>query len=131
MSAPEPKSPWLLYTLTLAVGFVVIAVSLVAIGRASTGLMQPAERDRTFLDQQIESAREIRAALARPIARPAPLPPITARPLHDVRAAEQARLRPHAPASGPGMDAMAMDTGAAPPAAPSYTYAVPDRFAPQ
>lgn len=133
MRKPEPKSPWLLYTGTLAVGVAVIAVSLVAIGHASVGLMQRTERDRTFLDQQIESAREIRAALAKPIAMPAPLPPVTARPLRDVTAAsaEPPRLPARTPKyARQGMDAMAMAPGARN-SAYYYVYPGPDRFTPQ
>ena len=48
------------------------------LGWAATAL-EPSEKHVTRLDQAVANAREIRAALAKPIPRPEPLPPITAK----------------------------------------------------
>jgi hypothetical protein len=116
MPPPVPRSPWLLYVTTLAVCVTVIVASVALIGRASSPFMTPGEREKTALALQVETAREIRAALKRPIVVP-PLPPITAQPLHEVRSAAQEPETPRPrvqaiPAAA--MDAMAMDLPAGP-----------------
>jgi hypothetical protein len=130
MHPPAPRSPWLLYVASLAIGLAVIATSLGLIAQASTGLTQRTEREKSFVDLQIESAREIRAALAKPITVP-PLPPITAKPLRDVRsvAAESSKSRMRAPiaSTARGMNAMAMQT----PDNQAAFYPTEDRFRPQ
>jgi len=55
------------------------------------------EREKTILDERIANAREIKAALSKPIARPEPLSPITAKRSNPVSAAVAAHtdvLRP-------------------------------------
>jgi hypothetical protein len=126
------RSHWLSYLATLSICLVIIAASVATIGWASVGMMQRAERNKSPLDVQIESAREIRAALKKPIVTP-PLAPITARPLREPRAvaAEQAdhRLAVQARAAQ-AMNAMAMDqSGMA--REPAASYTIQDRHAPQ
>jgi hypothetical protein len=92
---------------------------------------QTSASDRTLLQAQIDSSREIRRALSTPIAIP-PLPPISAH-LREVASAS-ARKRP-APAlalSPQALNAMAMAQTAAPPAevfdAPQPRYQSRDRL---
>ena len=74
----------------LAVYFAAIGTLLTCAGvgigqvvKASAGLSQQAgERDKTLVELRAESAREIRHALAKPLPRPEPLSPITARVAH-------------------------------------------------
>ena len=63
------------------VGFALagIAFGLTAAVKAATGTLQQTQRERTLLDVRMESAREIRQALAKPVPHPAPLPPVTTR----------------------------------------------------
>jgi hypothetical protein len=70
----------------LAIYFIIIgmplacaAIGLALMVQASAGLPQQAEREKTLLDLRVESSREIRQALAKPIPPPEPLPPLTAR----------------------------------------------------
>ena len=51
-----------------------------------------AEREKTVLNGRIESAREIRRALARPVPPPDPLPPITAKLAHPEKVAKPDKL---------------------------------------
>lgn len=127
MSMSSRKAPWLFYLTTLLVCLAVIAFSIGTIGQASVGMMQRADREKSPVDLQIESAREIRAALKKPIV-PPPLPPVTAKPLRDVSAvaaADQSRRLP-ANARPAAMNAMAMDQPASRGAA---SYPGPDRHA--
>jgi hypothetical protein len=52
-------------------------IGLAVVVKTAAGLSQPAAREKTLLDLRIESSREIREALAKPVAGPEPLPPIT------------------------------------------------------
>jgi len=70
--------------LILYIGVVVLALAGIAFGltavvKAATGTLQQTQRERTLLDVRVESAREIRQALAKPVPHPAPLPPVTTR----------------------------------------------------
>lgn len=57
-------------------------VAVIAVGLAQALIDDPAGKAaKTKLDERIESAREIRKALATPIPPPEPLQPITAKPL--------------------------------------------------
>ena len=63
----------------LGAGLLAVAV----VGLARPLIDDPAGREaKTHLDERIETAREIRRALATPIPPPEPLQPITAKPLH-------------------------------------------------
>jgi hypothetical protein len=106
----------------------VVVLGLTAVVKASTGWSQASVREKTLLELQVESSREIRRALATPMVT-APLPPITARPLRDPRdiAAASRKLVRTKP-SQDAMNAMAMDqSGTYQPAEQSYP--VPDRHA--
>lgn len=61
-----------------------VAFGLTAVVNAATGLSQQTQREQSLLALRMESSREIRQALAKPLPRPEPLPPITARLAHDV-----------------------------------------------
>ena len=65
-------------------------IGLMIVASAAMAPSQKAESQKTILDQRIESAREIRAALARGVAKPDLLPPVTAKLARDVKVAPQA-----------------------------------------
>jgi hypothetical protein len=96
-------------------------LSLALVVNAGAGLSQTAEIEKTLLDYRIESSREIRQALAKPIPRPEPLGPITAKL---ARSVESTML-----AAKPKLSKQAADAFASAdlPAVPARTYAVPDR----
>jgi hypothetical protein len=114
----RPSSSILVYGGVLATSLAVIAGGLLMVVKASAALSHSTPRDKTVLQSRIESSREIREALARPVTIP-PLPPITARPLRQAMPLP-AKVRPLPPEA---MDAMAMDTGNAP-----VHAAAPDRL---
>jgi hypothetical protein len=97
------------------------SLSLALVINAGAGLSQTAEIEKTLLDYRVESSREIRQALAKPIPRPEPLGPITAKL---ARSMEATKL-----AAKPKLSKQAADAFASAdlPAAPSRSYAVPDR----
>jgi hypothetical protein len=68
-----------------------LGVGLVTVVNGAAGLSQAPERDSSVLAQRVQDARDIRAALARPVPHPEPLPPITARPAHAVSAMTASR----------------------------------------
>ena len=75
-------------SLLLIVGYFVgsALVVVMAIGLARALVDDPAGREaKTLLDERIETARQIRRALATPIPPPEPLEPITAKPAHGQR----------------------------------------------
>jgi hypothetical protein len=127
------SSPSLLFVYfgMVATAFAVIAVGLTAVVKASTSLSQASAREKTLLELQVESSRQIRQALTTPVTAP-PLPPITARPARDLREAaattqetKPARTKPKLPPAA--MNAMAMDqSGANRPSGSNY-YPVIDR----
>jgi hypothetical protein len=132
MHARRSSTVVLVYVGTVAAALATIAFGLSTIVTASVDVSQPGATDRTLLQAQVDSSREIRRALATPIAIP-PLPPITAH-LREV-AAVSARKRP-APAlalSSQALNSMAMAQTAAPPAAepeaPQPRYQSRDRLA--
>ena len=116
----------LMYFGVVATALAALALGTTAIVTASTGLSEASARDKTLLELQIESSREIRRALATPVSDPPRLPPITARPARDIR--ESAAMQPRKPAkpSQEAMNAMAMDQSGM---HPSVDYAVRDRHA--
>lgn len=54
-----------------------VAVTLATSIRATPGGAQAEQRERTVLAERVETARQIRAALAKPLAAIEPLPPIS------------------------------------------------------
>jgi len=82
-------------------------LGLTKIVDASTGMAHHSEREKSLLDERLATARSIKQVLAKPVPRPEPLAPITARPEHaalKVAAAPQP-ARPKLPAEA--RDAMA------------------------
>jgi hypothetical protein len=67
------------YAGVIAVAILCTAISLHTLIHASVGMPTTSPRAKTLLDLQVESAREIRAALDRPQVSVDPLPPITAK----------------------------------------------------
>ena len=128
MNPSTLRSSGLLYAAVLALSLGIIATSVVVVAQGSRRFMQPAAREKTALDLQIESAREIRAMLNQPIVVP-PLPPITARPLHEARSAAHETSKSSQEQEIPAVarDAVAM---AGPAAAAPYN-ALLDRHRPQ
>ena len=95
--------------------------SLIWMIDGSAAFSRAPDREKTVLDQRIESAREVRRALAKRIPPPAPLPPITAKLERPVQTAAAKNPR----ISTEARDAFAsMNT-------PSYSYNAYDRHAPQ
>ena len=76
-----------MYFGVLATALSVIALGLTAVVKASAGQSEgkASAREKTLLELQVESSREIRRALATPVSHPPRLPPITARPARDLR----------------------------------------------
>ena len=111
MKSRSQSSAVLMYFGVLTTAFAVIALGLTVVVKASTGMSEASARDKTLVELQIESSREIRRALATPVPQPPPLPPITARPARDLRAI--AAMQPRKPVqtkpSKEAMNAMAMD----------------------
>jgi len=118
----------------LTIALTVTGLGLMAVVKASAGLSESSPRDRTLVELQIESSREIRRALATPVAQPPRLPPITARPARDVRESTAALTRNpvQKKLSDEAMNAMAMDqSGTYSSQSSSRDYAVRDRHAVQ
>ena len=84
-----------LTTISLLVGIALVCVGLglTAVVKAASALSQQTQRERTLLDFRMESSREIRQALAKPLPQPEPLPPITAR-LHHAAGFAVASINP-------------------------------------
>ena len=70
----------LVYVSVLGILALVVGYGLTKVTMASDEAARRAEREKTVLKERLESAREIRRALARPVPPPDPLPPITAKP---------------------------------------------------
>jgi hypothetical protein len=122
----------LIYFGALATALALAALGLTAVVKASAGLSEASAPDKTLLELQIESSREIRRALATPVAGPPQLPPITARPARDVREAAQVMNPTPKKLSREAMHAMAMDQSLAHSwfQSSSRDYAVGDRHTP-
>jgi hypothetical protein len=114
MNSRSQSSAVLIYFGVVATALSALALGTTVIVKASTGMSEASARDKTLLELQIESSREIRRALATPVATPAKLPPITARPARDIRAAavHQTTKSAQAKLSQEAMNAMAMDQSA-------------------
>src|SRR6188474_1247620 len=109
MHTRSPASVVFAYFGALTAAFAVIGFGLTAVVKASARLSEASPREKTLLELQVESARNIRQALAIPVSIP-PLPPITARPARDLRGvATMQRNRSVRPElSREARDAMAM-----------------------
>ncbi len=133
MQSRSQSSVVLMYFGVLATALSVIALGMTAVVQASAGLSEGAARDKTLLELQVESSREIRRALATPISQPPRLPPITARPARDLREAAASQIRKPAQMKLPqeAMNAMAMDQSGTYSSvqSSSFDYAVRDRHA--
>jgi hypothetical protein len=137
MQSRSASSSLLIYFGAAAAALSVVVLGLTAVVKAATGWSQANAREKTVLELQVESSRDIRRALATPPLT-SPLPPITARPAHALRDTPPARTtaavqdkKPARPKLPPAaMNAMAMDqSGAYRSAAAAANYAVPDRHA--
>jgi hypothetical protein len=72
---------------------------------ASAGMARHSEREKSLLDERLATARNIKQMLAKPVPRPEPLAPITAKPEH---AASKVAVTPARPKlSAEARDAMA------------------------
>jgi hypothetical protein len=109
MQRRSQPSVVLVYFGVLAASLAVIALGLTAVVRASAGMSEAGARDKTLLDLQVESSREIRRALATPVSNPPRLPPITARPARDIRESAASQAKNRTKPSQEAMNAMAMD----------------------
>ena len=100
-----------LSALGAVVGAMYASASMLA-PAVQTHFLQSRERPQSRLDVLIANAREVRQALATPIARVEPLPPITAKPLREEVAAKPVHKVPNTKLSAPARDAFAWsDTG--------------------
>lgn len=122
MHRRSSASSLLVYFGAVAAALSVTTLGVMAVVKSSMVLSHSAAREKTLLELQVESSRQIRQALGTPVVVP-PLPPITARPTHNLMD-EKKLVRPKLPQAA--MDAMAMDRSGA--YGPSGTnYAVRDR----
>ena len=72
---------------------------------ASAGMARHSEREKSLLDERLATARNIKQMLAKPVPRPEPLAPISAKPEH---AASKVAVTPARPKlSAEARDAMA------------------------
>lgn len=128
MQGRSSSSLLLLYVGVIAAALAVIALGLTTIVKASTSMSHTSAREKTLLELQVDSSRQIRQALATAISIP-PLAPITARPARDIASAQTNKpLRTKLPQGG--MDAMAMDqsgTSSSSASSSAARYTVHDR----
>jgi hypothetical protein len=123
MQTRSTSSSLLIYIGATATALSVVILGLTAVVKASTGWSQTTAREKTVLELQVESSRDIRRALATPVVTP-PLPPITARPARDIQAVAVQDKKPAlAKLPQAAMNAMAMDQSGG----HQSGYAVPDR----
>ena len=73
------SNAFLTYCGVVAALVICSSLSLALVINAAAGLSQTAEIEKTLLDYRVESSREIRQALSKPIPRPEPLGAITAK----------------------------------------------------
>ena len=67
MKSRSQSSAVLIYFGVIATALSVLALGTTAIVKASTGMSEVSARDKTLLELQVESSREIRRALATPV----------------------------------------------------------------
>ena len=124
MNSRSQPAQLLIYFGAIASGMSVIAVGFMAVVYASTAVSPTGTPDKTNLELQVESSREIRKALATQIVIP-PLPPITARVAHAPGAMSRTNVaRVTLPEEA--RTAMAMDQSELGPPS-NYRYPVVDR----
>ena len=73
------SSKLILYIGVVGFALASIAFGLTTVVKSTIGTLQQTQQERTLLDVRMESAREIRQALAKPVPHPEPLPPVTTR----------------------------------------------------
>ena len=119
MQTRSTSSSLLIYIGAAATALSVVVLGLTAVVKASTGLGQASPREKTVLELQVESSRNIRRALATPVVTP-PLSPITARPAREIQTVAVQEKKPaRVKLPQAAMNAMAMDQSDQS-AAPSY-----------
>ena len=120
MQMRSTSSSLLIYIGAAATALSVVVLGLTAVVKASTGWSQTSPREKTVLELQVESSRNIRRALATPVVTP-PLSPITARPAREIQTVAVQEKKPaRVKLPQAAMNAMAMDqSGAYQSAAPS------------
>lgn len=87
----KPKNPATALSIYIAVAIALLAgigVAIATIVASSAGIQQQTAKPKSPLEVQVASAREIREALARPIAGPEPLQPISSKVKPPVKVAE-------------------------------------------
>jgi hypothetical protein len=126
-----------IYASVFGVLALVVGYGFTKVTMASEEAARRSEQEKTLLNERIESAREIKRALARPVPPPEPLPPITAKLANPTKvanpeepkiaaSAKHSKEKPHKlqiPAAA--WNAMAMGTGAD--AAPRHVSPTVDR----
>jgi hypothetical protein len=122
MHGRSSSSLLLLYVGVIAAGLSVTALGLTAAVKASAGLLPDSAREKTLVDLQVQSSRDIRRALATPISVP-PLTPLTAHLRETAMAQAKKPVRPKL--SPEARNAMAMDQSRETPPQPEFT--IPDR----
>lgn len=100
---------FLAYCGAAAVLVIASSLSLALVVSAGAGLSQSAEAEKTLLDYRIESSREIRQALTKPIPRPGPLAPITAKLARSMDVTKARRMDATKVASKPKLSKQAKD----------------------
>jgi hypothetical protein len=120
MQMRSTSSSLLIYIGAAATALSVVVLGLTAVVKASSGWGQASPREKTVLELQVESSRNIRRALATPVVTP-PLSPITARPAREIQTVAVQEKKPaRVKLPQAAMNAMAMDqSGAYQSAAPS------------
>jgi len=91
---------------------------LVKIVDASTGMARHSEREKSLLDERLATARNIKQVLAKPVPRPEPLAPITAKPEHAASKLAAAPKPARPKLSAEARDAMASTDFSAPSRSP-------------
>ena len=132
MQSRSMPSLLLIYAGVLGAAALVMGLGLTTVMKTSLGVFPAEAQEKTSLQLQIESSREIRRALAAPVVI-TPLPKITARPAHEpsavVAEAKESRKSARPRLSPEAMNAMAMEQGGAQ-QQPQANYPIPDRHAP-
>jgi hypothetical protein len=101
----------------------VAGIGLTKVVDASAAIARQSEREKTRLDERIAAARSIKQALTKPVPRPEPLPPITAKPEYAAAKAAAAAKVTQRKLSAEARDAMAStDFSAQSPTQPAVVY---------
>ena len=79
----------LIYVSVLGILALIVGYGFTKVTVASEEATRRSEQEKTVLAERIESAREIRRALARPVPPPDPLPPVTAKLAHQLEEPQQ------------------------------------------